>query len=212
MIALRAPVAAGRWLAIRLGLSAAPAAARAAGRMAPVPERSPSGGKMIAKNVGSIVKQKQLQQLVAVPGSATVAEAVAKMCSKGVGAIVVRSGTSDVEGIFTERDVMTRVVNEGRDPKTTPMSSVMSPNVRRVAGTASLEDALSLMVLHGYRHLLVEEGGRVAGLISIRDLMTSMVVPDSAIAAEGRVGVVRARAGETLQLVEGLKPKGDAGA
>jgi len=165
---------------------------------------------MIAKTVGSIVRDKKLQELVAVPGSATVSDAVAAMTRKGVGAIVVKGASGPVEGIFTERDLMSRVVNEGRDPKSTPMSTVMSPNVRRVAASASLEDALSLMVVHGYRHLLVEDGGKVEGLISIRDLMTSMVIPETSIAHEGRVGVIRARAGETLQIVEGLKPGGGA--
>jgi CBS domain-containing protein len=163
---------------------------------------------MIAKTVGSIIKDKKLQELVAVPATATVSEAVATMCRQGVGAVVIRSAGGNVEGIFTERDLMARVVNEGRDPKATPMSAVMSPNVRRVASAAKLEEALGLMVVHGYRHLLVEDAGKVAGLVSIRDLMGATVIPDSSIAPEGRVGVIRARASETLQLVEGLKPKG----
>jgi CBS domain-containing protein len=180
----------------------------------PLPERptfrratgiSHRGENMIAKTVGTVIRGKKIQELVSVRGSATVSDAVAAMTKKGVGAIVIVGANGAVEGIFTERDVMARVVNENRDARTTPVSTVMSPNVRRVAASARLEDALSLMVVHGYRHLLVEEGGRIEGLLSIRDLMSSMVIPETPIAHEGRVGVIRARAGETLEMVEKFK-------
>ena len=161
---------------------------------------------MIGKSVGSIVRDKQIQELIAVPASAMVSEAVSKMSEKGVGAILIRNSENSVDGIFTERDLMTRVVNEGRDPKTTAIGTVMTSQVGRVEGWTSLEDALSLMVVHGYRHLLVEDGGKIKGIVSIRDLMASMVIPDAPIAHEGRVGVTRARAEAALQVVASLKP------
>ncbi len=79
-----------------------------------------AGGDMIGKSVGSIVSNKHIQELIAVPASATVSEAVAAMSQKGVGAILIRNRGDTVDGIFTERDLMTRVVNAGRDPKSTP--------------------------------------------------------------------------------------------
>ena len=102
---------------------------------------------------------------------------------------------------------MIRVVNAGRDAKSTAIGMVMSSQVRRVEGATSLEDALSLMVVHGYRHLLVVDGGTIKGIVSIRDLMASMVIPDAPIAHEGRVGVTRARAEAALQVVASLKPR-----
>ena len=83
----------------------------------------------------------------------------------------------------------------------------MSPNVRHVQATATVEEALRLMVVHGYRHLLVDRDGTIEGLISIRDLMCALVLPDAPIAAEGRVGVIRARAEETIHDLEGMKTK-----
>jgi CBS domain-containing protein len=160
---------------------------------------------MVAQNVGAVIKGKALQELYAVATTAKVAEAVQVMSAKSLGAVVVKGPQGAIDGIFTERDLMKRVVNEGRDPKATPMSDVMSGDVRRVAADASLEDALRLMVVHGYRHLLVEEGTAVVGLISIRDLMQALVLPDAPIAHEGRVGVIRARAGEAVRTVQGLK-------
>ena len=162
---------------------------------------------MIGKTVGSIVGEKKIQELITVPASAMVSEAVATMSQKGVGAILIKNPQNTVDGIFTERDLMIRVVNAGRDAKTTAIGMVMSSQVRRVEGATSIEDALSLMVVHGYRHLLVEDGGKIKGIVSIRDLMASMVIPDAPIAHEGRVGVTRARAEAALQFVASVKPK-----
>jgi signal-transduction protein with cAMP-binding, CBS, and nucleotidyltransferase domain len=165
-----------------------------------------TGGNMIGKSVGSIVSDKQIQELIAVPASAMVSEAVSKMSEKGVGAILIKNSQNTVDGIFTERDLMIRVVNAGRDAKTTTIGTVMSSQVRRVEGATSIEDALSLMVLHGYRHLLVEEGGKIKGIVSIRDLMASMVIPDTPMAHEGRAQVTRGLAEAALRVAAGAKP------
>jgi CBS domain-containing protein len=162
---------------------------------------------MITQTVESIVKGKAIQEVVRVPASATVADAVAAMTRREMGSVLVGAPGGAIEGIFTERDVMRRVVGEGRDPKTTKVSAVMSPNVRHVQATATVEEALRLMVVHGYRHLLVDRNGTIEGLISIRDLMCALVLPDAPIAAEGRVGVIRARAEETIHDLEGMKTK-----
>lgn len=167
---------------------------------------------MIGRTVGNIVSEKKSRELVTVPASAMVSEAVAAMSQKGVGAILIRNKNRDgaIEGIFTERDLMLRVVNGGKDPKATPIGAVMSPQVRRVAEGTSVEDALSLMVVHGHRHLLVEEAGAVQGIVSLRDLMAAMVIPDAPIAHEGRVGVTRARAQDTLRTVAAVKAADEA--
>jgi len=161
---------------------------------------------MIGTSVGSIVGNKQIQELIAVPASAMVSEAVSKMSEKGVGAILIKNSQNTVDGIFTERDLMTRVVNAGRDAKNTAIGTVMSLEVRRVEGWTSLEDALSVMVIHGYRHLLVEDEGKIKGIVSIRDLMASMVVPDTPMAHEGRAQVTRGLAEATLRVVASAKP------
>jgi CBS domain-containing protein len=165
---------------------------------------------MVGNSVGDVIKTKKLQELITVPATATVAEAVTVMSRREMGAVVIRLGTGPVEGIFTERDLMRRVVGEGRDPKTTGIAAVMSPNVRKVAPSATIEEALRLMVVHGYRHLLVEERGNVIGLISIRDLMTALVLPDEPIAHEGRVGVIRSRAEEAVRSIKDMGQGGNA--
>ena len=157
---------------------------------------------MITEAVGNILKRKEIQEVLAVPASASVADAVAMMSGKGIGAIIVQNPGGPVEGILTERDLMRRVLNEGRDAKTTPVTAVMSPNVRRVASAVTVQEALRLMVVHNHRHLLVEDGSEVQGLVSIRDLMSWIVLPEKAIAHEGRVGVIKARTEDAIQSLQ----------
>jgi len=161
---------------------------------------------MIGKTVGSIVGDKKIRELIAVPASAMVSDAVSRMSEKGIGAILIGNSQNAVDGIFTERDLMTRVVNAGRDARTTAIGAVMSPEVRRVEGWTTLEDALSVMVIHGYRHLLVEDEGRIKGIVSIRDLMAAMVIPDTPMAHEGRAQVTRGLAEAALRVVASAKP------
>jgi CBS domain-containing protein len=73
-------------------------------------------------------------------------------------------------GIFTERDVLTRVVAAGLDPRATPVARVMSPQPLTVDPTLPLDKAMALISEKRMRHLPVLEGGRLVGLISIGDL------------------------------------------
>lgn len=153
---------------------------------------------MIDRPVGDVLKGKSSPNLLSVASTATVVEAVALMDEKGLGSVLVRDAGGKMVGIFTERDLMRRVVRQGRDPKTTPMSAVMSPDVRKVPTTESIVETLRIMVEHGYRHMLVAEGAKPAGVVSIRDLMASLILPDAPIAHEGRRGEVRSRAEDAV--------------
>jgi CBS domain-containing protein len=110
-----------------------------------------------------------------VPASSTVSEAVAVMAARRVGAVVIKTEDDLVGGIFTERDVLVRVVHAGRDPKTTPISLVMTRDVRFVTPGTTIEAALSLMHVNRHRHLLVIDGPHVHGLISIGDLVRQII-------------------------------------
>ena len=153
---------------------------------------------MIDRPVGDVLKGKSSPNLLSVASTATVVEAVALMDEKGLGSVLVRDAGGKMAGIFTERDLMRRVVRQGRDPKTTPMSAVMSPDVRQVPATESIVEVLRIRVEHGYRHMLVAEGAKPAGVVSIRDLMASLILPDAPIAHEGRRGEVRSRAEDAV--------------
>ncbi len=156
---------------------------------------------MILKPVAEVLHGKKIQELLAVTKDATVAQAVRLMVESGVGAVLVRDGKATVDGIFTERDVMRRVVNEGLDTAT-PVGAVMSRDVRRVPSTATVEEALRLMIEYRHRHVLVEDEDGPKGLLSIRDLMSFIVLPDEPIAHEGRGGVIRARAEDAIRSIQ----------
>ena len=160
---------------------------------------------MLSQPIMAVMARKEISNVLSVKPEATVSEAAALMNSKGVGAVVVRTGNGPVEGIFTERDLLRRVVAAGLDPKSTRMEQVMTANVRTISGRISVEEALRLMVGQRYRHLLIQDGDEVEGLISVRDLMSYVVQADRPVAAEGRVGIERARMREAVESVSGQK-------
>lgn len=161
---------------------------------------------MINQPIRDVLSGKAIQTLITVTADASVADAVRVMKERGVGAVVVRSGGGRIEGIFTERDVMCRVVDEGRDPAKTTVSGVMSANVRQVNADATVEEVLRLMVVHNHRHILVQDGPSAYALVSIRDLMQFLILPEEPIAAEGRAGVLRARTADAVDAVRHLQP------
>ena len=112
----------------------------------------------------------QRQHLVRAAPSATVFDVAALMSEARVGCIPVLEADRLV-GVFSERDLMTRVVVEGKDPHRTSVESVMT----REVVTASLDDrvgrCLDKMRSCGCRHLPVVVEGRVIAMISMRDLM-----------------------------------------
>jgi CBS domain-containing protein len=122
-----------------------------------------------------VVRDKGSDELITVPASATVAEAVAVMAEREVGAVLIMNEDGLVSGIFTERDVVVRVVQKGRDPRTTPISMVMTRDVTFVTPGTTIEAALSLMYVKRFRHLLVIDGPTVHGLLSLRDLAYQLI-------------------------------------
>lgn len=102
--------------------------------------------------------------------SVTVHEAVREMNRKRVGALVVIDEQRPV-GIFTERDVLRRIVDEDRDPALTKVVEVMTPDPVTIATSMPVEDAMSMMTQRRFRHLPVVEGGVLVGIVSIGDLM-----------------------------------------
>lgn len=120
--------------------------------------------------VGHILKEKGAQVHATSP-DATVLHAVDKMCGNRVGALLVCDNKTPI-GIFTERDLMTRVILEGWDPKTTKVSEVMSRDVACVGLHTRAEEAMAIMTERRCRHLpVVDDDGQLAGIISIGDLV-----------------------------------------
>jgi len=130
---------------------------------------------MMQGTIEAVAQDKGSDELVTVMTSATVSDAVDAMTRHDIGAVLVMTEDGKVGGIFTERDVLVRVVRAGRDPKSTPVSMVMTREVQFVSPGTTIEAALSLMYVRHYRHLLVIDGPKVHGLVSMRDLAYQMI-------------------------------------
>ena len=114
-------------------------------------------------------------QGVSVGSSATVMEAIEAMSKASVGAVMVVDGEA-LKGVFTERDVMLRVVLEKKDPNTTSVSDVMtSPVVSIGKEKTTVDDVLKTMSERHIRHLPILSDGKVEGVISIRHLLQRKV-------------------------------------
>jgi CBS domain-containing protein len=125
--------------------------------------------------VAELIQDRRADELYTLPASACVARAVALMAEREIGALLVMTEDGLVAGLFSERDLLVRVVAAGRDAATTPLSLVMTRDVKFVTPATPSEAALALMHLHRFRHLLVIDGPRVHGLVSMRDLVVQII-------------------------------------
>ncbi len=122
---------------------------------------------MTQREVGQLITRKDI---VCLPGTATVRAASRLMAEQRVGAVLVVEGSS-LQGIFTERDALNRVLAEARDPDATRLSEVMTGNLVTLGPKAAAVDALRLMREIGFRHLPVVEDDHIYGIISLRDFI-----------------------------------------
>lgn len=100
----------------------------------------------------------------------TVARVARYMGEIHVGAILVMNG-EELRGVFSERDLMRRVVVARLDPETTPVGAVMTTDVATIDEMAAVEEAMLAMQAHQCRHLPVTRGERLVGFLSMRDLI-----------------------------------------
>jgi CBS domain-containing protein len=105
----------------------------------------------------------------AVASTITIAEAVAEMNRKRIGCIVIVDD-GRLAGIFTERDVLRRVVGADVDPKTVKVGAVMTKDVHTISPQATIEQTMELFAEKRCRHIPVLDQGELRGLISIGDI------------------------------------------
>lgn len=117
----------------------------------------------------SAILDRKGRQVFSVAPSATIADAVAEMNRHRVGSVIVLDGGRLV-GIFTERDVLRRVVGDGIDPKKSTVADVMTGGVITISPQSSIEDTMMIFTEKRCRHLPVVEDGRLVGTISIGDI------------------------------------------
>ena len=112
---------------------------------------------------------------VTISPTATVMDAIRAMAGAKVGSVLVADG-NHLEGIFSERDVMLRVVMEGRNPETTQVEEVMTAPVITIPVTTAGDEALKVMLEDHIRHLpVVDNRGDVLGIVSMRSLLQEKI-------------------------------------
>ena len=119
-------------------------------------------------SIATLLEQKG-RDVRSVPTTVTVLEAVREMNRHKIGSVLVMDGTR-LAGIFTERDVLLRVVGAEIDPVTTPITKVMSSTVLTITPETTVQQVMDIFTDRRCRHLPVIKDGQVAGLISIGDV------------------------------------------
>jgi CBS domain-containing protein len=115
--------------------------------------------------------------LFSIEPTSTVAEAATVMGERRIGSALVMEGDT-LLGIFTERDIV-RALGEHFDAAGHPVSDWMTPDPVTVDPSTPVEEALRMMLDRNFRHLPVTEGGRVSGIVSMRDLTAAGVAAPS---------------------------------
>ena len=108
--------------------------------------------------------------VVTTTAQATVLEAAQLMNARGIGAVLVTENGL-LKGIFTERDVLRRIVAEQRDPATTPLQDVMTTRLLTTRPETAVEECAVLMTTHRIRHLPVLGPSGLEGVVTIGDIL-----------------------------------------
>jgi CBS domain-containing protein len=107
---------------------------------------------------------------------ASVEDAIRTMMDKDVGACAVIDEHGIVAGMFTERDILVKFALSGRAAKDTPVRELMSPMVEMATDQTTAAEAFQVMLERHYRHLpVVDDRGRVLGILSIRNILEARI-------------------------------------
>jgi CBS domain-containing protein len=109
--------------------------------------------------------------VVSIQPTATVLEAARLMNDRGVGGVVVVDEANALLGIFTERDILSRVVAAGLPPETTKVADVFTRDIITCTPEMNVEEVGSLMTTRRVRHLPVVDAGGLHGVVTIGDLL-----------------------------------------
>src|SRR5205085_6174419 len=108
---------------------------------------------------------------VTLPATATVTEAMQTMLARNIGSLLIVAPDGKLLGIFSERDLLTKVAGTEADYANKPVRQYMTPNPETVKQTDTLGFALHKMDVGGYRHLPVLKDGQPCGMLSVRDML-----------------------------------------
>lgn len=112
--------------------------------------------------------------VLTIPAEATVQEAIEKMVASGISSLVIPLNGDPAGGIITKRDVVTKVLVQGSDPRTSAVRTVMSAPALTIEGEASIEECSARMATDGVRRFPVLVDGTIAGIVSDTDILAAV--------------------------------------
>ena len=122
--------------------------------------------------LGDTVKLLAPSEPILMDGADTVSDAIAKMVANHRAAVVIADGGGRLTGIFTERDVLIRVLGQGRDPSQTRLSEVMTRDPETLGSDDRICYAVNRMSTAGYRTIpLVDAEGHPFGIVTVNDIV-----------------------------------------
>ena len=128
----------------------------------------------MTSSVKAILDLKGRDVVTAGPNT-TVAEAAVILSKKKIGAIVVVGTENRISGMFTERDLVHAIAKHGKDSLDQPLAQVMTSKVYRCHEETTVNELMELMTSRRFRHVPVESHGKLAGIISIGDVVKSRI-------------------------------------
>lgn len=114
------------------------------------------------------------REIISIVQDASVLDAIKLMADRAVGSLLVMDG-DDLKGIVTERDYARKVIVKGRSSESTAVADIMTTEIVTASIDQTVNDCMTLMTQRRIRHLPVVDAGKVAGMISIGDLVQAII-------------------------------------
>jgi CBS domain-containing protein len=143
-------------------------------------------------HVAAVIKRKG-SNVVSIAPDRTIAEAVSLLVKNGIGAVLALDGTGDIQGILSERDIVNGLSRHGADVLTQRVEDLMTRDVLHCSPHDTIAEVMGVMTERRTRHLAVIEDGKLAGLISIGDVVKQRLI-DASLEIETLRGYVSLRA------------------
>ncbi|HEX6256022.1 MAG TPA: CBS domain-containing protein [Euzebyales bacterium] len=123
----------------------------------------------------SVILDRKGADVATIPPDATVIDALRALADHDVGALVVSAAGDTVDGIISERDIVRRLADEGEATLHAPVKAVMTADVRTCGPDETSDAVMEAMTRHRGRHLPVVVDGRLAGIVSIGDVVKARI-------------------------------------